>query len=586
MIRLNSYHFVFSFILLAIIVYGGLFYFTSHRFENWAEFGERVVVADSDAKEYVLLGQNIFNEQRFTRNLAVANEPEVFRTPGYPFLAGLWLQVSTSPASLIFLNFIFVLGTGLVIYLLGQSLGSKWVGAAASLFYLLDPTTIFNSLFALSDLAFVFLFLLAVYLLWFKNTVSLTSTFFNSLLLATSILIRPIAIFAAPVVIIGYLILQRDFWRGRLLPIAALFLVSFSIILGPWLWRNGELTGHYSLSSLTGYNLLFYNAAQFKAQSTGQDLQVVQDEFRSQFAITKPYDLSGFRFGDEYQALARGVILAEPFSYAQFHLLKTVPVFLGSGLDNYGWVLDRSTPPDINISSLVTEGEFGQALKALFVDPLVLLERLIWLTLILLAGLSVFVNKNKRLIIAGIFLLIAYFAVAVGPVAMPRYRLPISPFIFLLAGLSVQYLFTKLLTYPRLRLFLSEFGRYFLASLVGLAVDAGLLIFLTEVIGLHYLVSATISFLAGLGVVYWLSIKWVFSQRVWRDFKSEFLIFGLIGIVGLILNNTILWLLTDKLGLYYLLSKVVAVGLVFNWNFLARKLSLFHQRVKSSHVGN
>ncbi len=586
MIRINSYHFVFSFILLAVIVYGSVFYFTSQRFTGWDDFGESLVVADSDAKEYVLLGQNIFAESRFTRNLAVADEPEVFRTPGYPFLAGLWLQVFNQPASLIFLNFIFILGTGLIIYLIGHSLGSKWLGAGAGLFYLLDPTTISNSLFALSDLTFVLFFLFSIYLLWFRKTISLTITLWGFVLLSTSILIRPIAIFAAPIIVVGYLILRRDFWRGRLLPISVLIIISFSIILGPWLWRNGELTGHYSLSSLTGYNLLFYNAAQFKAQVTGQELQAVQDEFRSQFAITKPYDLSGFRFGDEYQALARGVILSNPFSYAQFHLLKTTPVFLGSGVDNYGWVIGRSAPPDVNISSLITGGEFGQATKALFADPLVLLERLVWLTLILLAGLSVFVNKNKRVVIVGIFLLIAYFAIAVGPVAMPRYRLPISPFIFLLAGLSVQYLFTQLLAYPRLKVLFQEFGRYFLASLLGLSVDASLLIFLTEVVGLHYLASATVSFLAGLGVVYWLSIKWVFSQRVWRDFKSEFLIFSLIGVAGLIINNTVLWFLTDKLGLYYLLSKVVAVGLVFNWNFFARKLSLFHQRVKSSHVGN
>ena len=131
-----------------------------------------------------------------------------------------------------------------------------------------------------------------------------------------------------------------------------------------------------------------------------------------------------------------------------------------------------------------------------------------------------------------------------------------------------------------MRNLMAEFGRYFLASAVGLSVDFGLLFVLTEFAGFHYLASATISFLAGLTTVYFLSVKWVFKARQISSPKIEFLIFAFIGVVGLILNNLGLWILTDLAGIYYLLSKVAVTGGVFMWNFGARKMLLF--RLKKS----
>lgn len=130
-----------------------------------------------------------------------------------------------------------------------------------------------------------------------------------------------------------------------------------------------------------------------------------------------------------------------------------------------------------------------------------------------------------------------------------------------------------------MRNLMAEFGRYFLASGVGLLVDFGLLFTLTEYAHFHYLVSASISFLVGLAVVYYLSIKWVFTARRLTSPRAELLVFAVVGVVGLGLNNLGLWLLTELAGLYYLGSKVLVTGGVFLWNFSARKMLLF--RIKN-----
>ena len=55
--------------------------------------------------------------------------------------------------------------------------------------------------------------------------------------------------------------------------------------------------------------------------------------------------------------------------------------------------------------------------------------------------------------------------------------------------------------------------RYGIVGGIAYCVDFGFLIFLTEVIKIHYLISAAIAFILGLLTNYALSIFWVFSKR-------------------------------------------------------------------------
>lgn len=120
-----------------------------------------------------------------------------------------------------------------------------------------------------------------------------------------------------------------------------------------------------------------------------------------------------------------------------------------------------------------------------------------------------------------------------------------------------------------------EFVRYFAASLVALVVDAGSLALMTSVLGVQYLISGGVAFTLGLITVYVLSIRWVFETRHMRSVWVEFLVFLIVGVIGLGINEGVLWLLTGVFGLFYLVSKIASVLVVFTWNFFARKALLF-----------
>ena len=53
--------------------------------------------------------------------------------------------------------------------------------------------------------------------------------------------------------------------------------------------------------------------------------------------------------------------------------------------------------------------------------------------------------------------------------------------------------------------------------------------------------------------------------------EAEFMVFVIISLIGLGLTELLMWVFTDGLGLFYLLSKAIAAVIVLLWNFFAKK---------------
>ena len=121
----------------------------------------------------------------------------------------------------------------------------------------------------------------------------------------------------------------------------------------------------------------------------------------------------------------------------------------------------------------------------------------------------------------------------------------------------------------------TEVFRSVIVSSVSFLLDFGLLYVFTDILHLFYLLSALISYGAGMVANYLLSIKWAFGRRSVTSRIAEFAIFVLIGVAGMGINALILWVWQGVLGLHYLLGRIVSAVIGFVWKFAARKLVLF-----------
>ncbi len=120
-----------------------------------------------------------------------------------------------------------------------------------------------------------------------------------------------------------------------------------------------------------------------------------------------------------------------------------------------------------------------------------------------------------------------------------------------------------------------QFFRYTLIGGLAFIVDFACLLALTELAHMHYLFGATVGFLLGLALNYWLATHWVFRFRRLSNPRVEFIIFGVIGILGLGLNNLCLYLMTESLMFDYRVSKLLTAALVLAFNFSVRRALLF-----------
>lgn len=119
-----------------------------------------------------------------------------------------------------------------------------------------------------------------------------------------------------------------------------------------------------------------------------------------------------------------------------------------------------------------------------------------------------------------------------------------------------------------------EFGGYFLASLLALAIDFAVLILLARVA--HYLVAATAGFCTGVAVIYLLSTRLVFAhRRLAHREGAEAVLFTLIGVAGLLVNNTVIYVMVELVAAPLPLAKLAAAGSTFVFNYLLRKRLLF-----------
>jgi hypothetical protein len=410
--------------------------------------GNDAFFAETDARGYWDLGASLTEPATFWTNLSVITD----RMPLFPLLiAGVQSTLGDAPRAVALLHSVIDAGTCALIAALG-ALISPLVGLIAGILAALSVTLIVYSSQMLTDPLFLFFFtsmLLAGARFLLRPTIGLAGLagLAGGLSFATRHAVGVLLVAAVPLVFVIAIVHRRALRTA--LAAALVFAIAAAAPVAPVLMRNAVQYGAFSLTSQTGDHLAFWIVPLVTQRADGTPYQASVDRmearYRQRVAERGP--------GSAANPFRRSAILAEVAREEMARL--PLDAYVKSWLE--GMVANLAAPAllaDPRVRALPKPSFYDtpgaslweRARHYLFDDPgayqlLLILGVIGMLPFLALEAIGL-VMLARTLPWAAVFAggLLAYFLLLSGPVAAPKYRLPMEPVLIVLAALPLARL--------------------------------------------------------------------------------------------------------------------------------------------------
>ncbi len=430
-------------------------------FQPWNE-----AVIQKDIYIYDAVGYNIL-AKCIAFDFSFCND--TFRTPVYPaFVAVFYAIFGVKPWIVLLAQVIlYVISAWLLFKISLRLFHRRSIAYIAVFLFALDPQQVVFTTYLYTDALFVCLFLWSMYIFIKAFQDSRLVLFIASgFLLGLTILTRPIAIYF-PVILAGFILLKNTIGFLQRFKFAASFLILSYLVLIPWMYRNYHSFQHFALSSINGYNLLFYNAAYTEVNKNHKTYEQVCDEFVQMSKAAAPDSLKPlmpnnmeerlhgltFEKSDVYNEVAKKYIKANFFATVKAHLSGSVKLHLNMGSEV---ILQRLHVPTKRwsdtekysggIMTLAKRFFASKTTTEIMVGLLVLAFLFFVYITAFLGWLHLTFVQKQWLVSLFFLLLVGYFVFISGIFYTPRYRIPFMPFYMLLSGVfltAVQARSTK-----------------------------------------------------------------------------------------------------------------------------------------------
>src|SRR6478609_5520745 len=372
--------------------------------------GNEPFFVETDGFAYWKLGAQLARAESFWSTLLA----ETDRMPLYPLLLGGIRHIfGDVPRIVVILQAVIDAGTCVLIAALG-ALISPLVGLIAGILAALSVTLVVLSTQILTETVSLFFFTLmllagARFLRHPSNGLAVIAGLAGGIALATRPAVAPLLAAAVPLVLIVALVQRRGFAAAS--AAALLFAVGAAAPIAPVWLRNVIHYGSFSLTTQTGHHLADWIVPLVKQRADGKSEMAREEMARLPLSAYAKAWLEGMVVN-----LASPALLIDPRARA---LPK--PSFYntpGASL----WEKTRAY---------------------LFDDPgayqILLIAGLLAMLPILLLEAAGFVMLARTLPWAAVFAggVLAYFLLLNGPVATPKYRLPMEPILIVLAAIPL-----------------------------------------------------------------------------------------------------------------------------------------------------
>jgi hypothetical protein len=407
--------------------------------------GNDAFFAEQDTFRYWALGAALAERDSFWSTLLSMTD----RMPLYPLLlAGIRNIVGDVPRVVALIQAVIDAGTCSLIAALG-ALISPLVGLIAGILSALSVTLIVFSTQILTDTLFLFFFTLmllagARFLLCPTIGLSIWAGLMGGLALATRPAVAVLLAGTVPLVFLIVIVKRRGFVPA--LAAAMLFALAAAAPIAPVLLRNVIHYGSFSLTSQTGDHLAFWIVPLVTQRADGTPYQVTMDRMEARYRQR----LTERGMSTQTNAFRRAAIETEVAREEMARLPPTA--FAKAWLE--GMAVNLAAPAllvDPRVRTLPKPSFYNTPGATLlekthsyvFNDPgryqVLLVLGLIAMLPFLTLEVVGFVMLARMLPWAAFFAggVVVYFLLVNGPVATPKYRLPMEPVLIVLTAISL-----------------------------------------------------------------------------------------------------------------------------------------------------
>lgn len=390
----------------------------------------------SDGHGYVTIAQNVLAGNGFSLDEQAPFHSDTKRVPLYPLFLSLTFALSGGAFWLAALFQVFMgAAVAFVLYKVTDALAGRRAAFFAGAIAAVYPFSVFLSTQLLAETLFV-LVLFGAFSFFLRSPASPTyrSIAIAGVLMGLATLVKPAAQYI-PFLLLPFIALRQRGLQRFAQP--AVFVICFLLVISPWVARNHYTSGKATLSHEANILLDLHYAGYMAYTKTGAAGRA--DEYRT---ATSTETMNAISRGEFIRRILV-VMATDPIGFAKYLSISTVPFVFGDGFVTMVSALSPSQAiPAWNFST--SGSALGRTLGFGALSPTLLFfslaSKALW-GLVLICATFGFIRLlryrgDKMFMALGIGLVTAYFMFAGGPVQSARYRAPVEPLIFLLAGIG------------------------------------------------------------------------------------------------------------------------------------------------------
>jgi putative flippase GtrA len=121
-----------------------------------------------------------------------------------------------------------------------------------------------------------------------------------------------------------------------------------------------------------------------------------------------------------------------------------------------------------------------------------------------------------------------------------------------------------------------ELFLYLIVGALATVVEWGAFYVFDLIFGIHYTFSTALAFVLST-FANWLCGRLILFKKKTKNMATEIFKIYLISVTGLLMNIAIMYVAIEKVAVHDMVSKIIATGIVFIWNFLVRKLWIYKE---------